>query len=282
MRSAFIAFGGVSHVFLMSTLILYSLGMAFYICFFYSQRERIERVANMAMWAGLLAHSLLLVDSYLILDRFPVIDLRESLSFFSWSLVVLYLIARGFYGLRSAGVFVTPLALGLIISSAFLSRGAFQGDERFATLIFPFHIFSAFLGHATFALAFAAGLMYLLQERGLKRRRPGLLLKRLPSLEELDELGYRLVSVGFMLLTLGIATGSFWLHSTDGYYLKWDPKITSSMVTWFFYAAILHARLTAGWRGRRTAIFAIIGFCSVLFTFLGAGFIRAGFHNFFF
>ena len=271
----------MSQALLLSTLILYALGTALYLYFFYSQGERSEKLAGLAMGIGLITHSLLLVNSYLSLGRFPVIGLKESLSFFSWSLVGLYLIIRGLYRIRSAGVFITPFAFGFIFSSAILSHGAIQGDARFTTPLFPIHIFFAFLGHAIFALAFAAGLMYLLQERGLKRRRPGALLSRLPSLEELDELGYRLVSAGFALLTLGIVTGALWLHAIDGHYLKWDPKITSSMVTWFLYAAILHVRLTAGWRGKRTAIFAIVGFGLVLFTFLGTKFLDTGFHNFF-
>ena len=122
--------------------------------------------------------------------------------------------------------------------------------------------------------------MYLLQERELKKKRFGLFYTRLPSLEALDNLNNHCLAVGFPLLTLGIITGSIWAKQAWGTYWQWDPKETWSLITWFIYAALVHARLTVGWRGRKAAWLSIVGFLAVLFTFLGVNLILGGLHSY--
>ena len=121
-------------------------------------------------------------------------------------------------------------------------------------------------------MAFGAGIMYLLMERELKTKKMGAIFKRLPSLNVLDDINYRCLTIGFPLLTLGIITGSIWAQNAWGSYWSWDPKETWSLITWFLYAALFHERMTVGWRGRRAAVLAILGFAAVLFTFLGVTF----------
>ncbi len=81
-------------------------------------------------------------------------------------------------------------------------------------------------------------------------------------------------------MTMGIVSGAVWANSAWGGYWRWDPKETWALITWFLYAALLHGRLTVGWRGRRAAIFAIIGFACLLFTFLGVNLLLSGEHTF--
>jgi ABC-type transport system involved in cytochrome c biogenesis permease subunit len=81
-------------------------------------------------------------------------------------------------------------------------------------------------------------------------------------------------------MTMGIITGAIWANSAWGGYWRWDPKETWALITWFFYAALLHGRLTIGWRGRRAAIFAIIGFLCLLFSFLGVNWFLSAEHSF--
>jgi cytochrome c-type biogenesis protein CcsB len=131
-----------------------------------------------------------------------------------------------------------------------------------------------------FAVAFGAGIMYLLMERELKRKKLGAIFKRLPSLNVLDDINYRCLTIGFPLLTLGIITGSIWASLAWGSYWTWDPKEVWSLITWLLYAALLHGRMTVGWRGRKAAILAIVGFCAVLFTFLGVNLLLPGLHTY--
>jgi cytochrome c-type biogenesis protein CcsB len=142
------------------------------------------------------------------------------------------------------------------------------------------HTVLAFMGDAAFALAFGIGLMYLIQEHFVKSKHIGGLFRKLPNLQTLDEINYRLITIGFPLLTLAIISGALWAENAWGSYWRWDPKEVWSLISWFIYASVLHLRLTAGWRGKRAAILSIIGFFAVLFTFFGVNLLLKGLHSF--
>lgn len=106
------------------------------------------------------------------------------------------------------------------------------------------------------------------------------IIERLPERKTLDFLGYRSIIVAFPLMTIVIVTGAVWANSAWGTYWQWDPKETWSLITWFIYAIYLHARVMAGWSGRRVAIISIIGFVSVVFTYLGVNVFLSGLHSY--
>ncbi len=106
------------------------------------------------------------------------------------------------------------------------------------------------------------------------------LLGLLPETEVLDTIEYKSIMVGFPFMTLLIVTGAIWANYAWGRYWGWDPKETWSLITWLIYAVYLHARFTAGWRGRRTAYLSIIGFISVIFTYLGVNIFLSGLHSY--
>jgi ABC-type transport system involved in cytochrome c biogenesis permease subunit len=128
-------------------------------------------------------------------------------------------------------------------------------------------------------MAFLFGIMYVLQERYLKSRRVGGLYFLLPSLEVLDELNYRCLSYGFPLLTVAIITGALWSEHTLGSYWLWQPRQIWSLITWFLYAALLHGRLTTGWRGKKAAIFSACAFGILLGSFLILNLMLGGGHG---
>ncbi|MCG2830968.1 MAG: cytochrome c biogenesis protein CcsA [Desulfobacteraceae bacterium] len=103
--------------------------------------------------------------------------------------------------------------------------------------------------------------------------------RRLPSLELLDTAGYTCIVVGFTMLTIGLATGLVYAKMVWGKFWSWDPKEVWSGITWLLYAALLHERLTVGWRGRKAAIMAIVGLAVLLFTFFGVNFLLKGHHG---
>jgi cytochrome c-type biogenesis protein CcsB len=139
-------------------------------------------------------------------------------------------------------------------------------------------LFSTHLSASPFILAglasgvFASGL-YLL----LLWRRPEL-ERLLPSADTLDLLTYKTIGIAFPLLTLMIAAGAYWANRTWGSYWSWDPKETWALITWLVYAGYLHTRIARGWRGRRAAYFAVVGFAIVLFTFFGVTYLLPGLH----
>jgi cytochrome c-type biogenesis protein CcsB len=118
-----------------------------------------------------------------------------------------------------------------------------------------------------------AGLLYLL----LLWRREGL-QRMMPSADDLDRVTYKIICIAFPLLTLMIAAGAYWANQTWGSYWSWDPKETWAAITWLVYAGYLHMRITRGWKGRRAAWFAILGFGVVIFTFFGVTYLLPGLH----
>lgn len=100
------------------------------------------------------------------------------------------------------------------------------------------------------------------------------------QLEFFDELTYRLILIGFPLLMFGIITGAMWANSAWGTYWSWDPKETWSLITWFIYAAYLHARITKDWTGHKAATLAAVGFISMIITYIGVNYLSSGLHSY--
>jgi cytochrome c-type biogenesis protein CcsB len=139
------------------------------------------------------------------------------------------------------------------------------------------HVVACFIGYAAFAIAFGMSIMYLLKIKDTEDQ--GTLLARLPDFTVLDELTHQMIMFGFLFLSIGIITGAVWANSAWGRYWGWDPKETWSLITWFVYATLLHARMMRGWHGRRIAILSIIGFAAVMFTYFGVNYLP-GLHSY--
>jgi cytochrome c-type biogenesis protein CcsB len=262
------------------TLLIY---LAATVLFFVDVIARRERAGNIARWTlgvGFLVHCATLVSRYVATGHIPVVNLHESLSFFAWAIIGIFILFDFKYRLAILGAFCCPLALAVMILGAATTAPTPTINPALDSWWFPVHVALAFMGYAVFALAFAAGVMYLLQERLLKSKRFSGLFYRMPSLDILDNINYKCLTFGFPLMTMGIISGAVWANAAWGGYWRWDPKETWALITWFLYAALLHGRLSIGWRGRRAAIFAIIGFLCLLFTFLGVNVLLSDIHSF--
>jgi len=262
------------------TTFFYLVGALLYLYYVIALHERGARLGRMFLLIGVILHAIGFVWRYVTAGYTPITNLFESLQFFALAIVAVFLVVELRYNLRVLGAFVAPLAFVFSIFAAFMEGEVGQLAPALNSYWLPIHVILLFIGDAVFAVAFAAGIMYLLQEKEVKRKRLGALFKRLPSLDVLDDINYKCLTVGFPLLTLGIITGSIWAEYAWGSYWSWDPKETWSLITWLFYAALLHGRLTVGWRGRKAAILAIVGFCAVLFTFLGVNLLLPGLHTY--
>jgi cytochrome c-type biogenesis protein CcsB len=263
-----------------STFFLF-LATLHYLLFLVYRNPVVPRVARFSLYLTFAAQIVFFITRFL-LGGIPFgTSLYESLVFFSWCLVTAYLLITVKYRIPVAGAFTIPIAFILTIAAALLpNKGIGEIPPALKSYWLFIHVPLSFMGDALFALAFGSGIMYLIQEKQLKRKKPGAFYYRLPSLEVLDSLNYRALTIGFPLLTLGIITGSIWAQYAWGAYWQWDPKETWSLITWLIYAAVLHARFTVGWRGRKAAWFSIIGFTAVLFTFLGVNLLLSGLHSY--
>jgi len=108
----------------------------------------------------------------------------------------------------------------------------------------------------------------------------GLLKPYIPAQDLLDDVTYRMIAIGWPLLTAGIITGAVWANSAWGTYWSWDPKETWSLITWFVYAIYLHARYVRGWKGAQMAVISAVGFLAVIFTYLGVNLVLSGLHSY--
>ena len=252
-----------------STLGIYCIATLTYLAYLLKPREILGRSAHWLIAAGFLIHCAFTIIRYIEAGHTPITNLHESLSFFSLAVVGVFIAFERKYHIFILGSFVTPLALILLLASSLHSSAIPLLPPALKSKWLLVHSSLAFLSYATFAVAFGAAIMYLIQEHFLKKKRLGPLYQKLPSLVILDEINYRCLTFGFPLLTIAIITGAIWAETAWGTYWSWDPKETWSLITWFIYAALLHGRLTTGWRGKRAAMLSIIGFCVMLFTFLG-------------
>jgi cytochrome c-type biogenesis protein CcsB len=260
--------------------LFYLVGTLAYLGYVIFLKEAFSRTAALVVFVGFVSHTLALLTRYAEAGYTPVTNLYESLSFFAWMITGILLLTTLKYKIKVLGALLTPIALILMLFAFALPKEILPLAPVLNSFWHPFHVLFAFLGNAIFTLAFCCSVMYLVQEHQLKSKRMGAIAQRLPSLNVLDDLSYQSLTYGFPLLTLGIITGAIWAEYAWGRYWNWDPKETWSLITWFLYAALLHQRLTVGWRGRKAAIMAIIGFLAVLFTFLGVNLLLSGLHTY--
>jgi cytochrome c-type biogenesis protein CcsB len=256
------------------TLGLYFLATVAYLVYLFRPSPSLGQTSRFILYGGLLVHCSFTLHRYVAAGHTPITNLHESLSFFSLAVVAVFLVFERKYKITILGSFIIPIALLLMLGSTGFSSAIAPLNPALKSRWLAIHTTMAFLGYATFAIAFGAAIMYLIQERFLKRKKLGAMYQKLPSLDVLDE------TFGFPLLTFAIITGAIWAETAWGTYWSWDPKETWSLITWFVYAALLHGRLTTGWRGRKAAILAIIGFFVLLFTFLGVNLFLPGLHSY--
>jgi cytochrome c-type biogenesis protein CcsB len=220
-------------------------------------------------------------ESYLIgadVGHIPVSNLYEVFILFSMITALFYLYYEQRYATRQLGPFV------LLVISAAVGFLLWYTVARNASEIQPLvpalqswwmkiHVPANFIGYGTFSLAAMVGCAYLLKSHGI-------LADRLPSLEVLDDVMYKAISVGFAFFTVATILGALWAAEAWGGYWSWDPKETWALIVWLNYAAWLHMRLMSGLRGRAAAWWALIGLVVTTFAFLGVNMFLSGLHSY--
>lgn len=240
-------------------------------------------------WIGLafmgigLAEGLLGIGSrWVLTGRAPLSNMYES---FTFAVTGMIMITLGFelrWKNQLAGV--GGAILGFIFMVVAHNAPLFDTEIRplmpaLQSSWLAYHVITIMLSYSAFALAFFFALLYLAKDfagTGPLGRVTGVL----PDLTTLDRLNYRVIAVGFPLLTLGIVFGALWADIAWGRPWGFDPKETWSAITWVVYAIYLHARLLAKWQGRRAQVLSILGFVAVMFTYIGVNFLLPGLHSY--
>jgi cytochrome c-type biogenesis protein CcsB len=237
--------------------------------------------------AGALAHLVAVVTRGLAVHRAPWGNMYEFITALTCVAAIFfgYIVVR--YRAWALGVFVmgaVVLALGLAETLIYTPAGPLVPALQSYWL--SIHVTAMTLATGIFFVAAVLGLMYLVAERYRKRvdagrARPGNgLLDRIPSAQTLDKLTYRTVVFGFPVWTFGVIAGAIWADQAWGRYWGWDPVETWAFITWVIYAAYLHARATAGWRGARAHYIQLLGFASLVTNMLVVQVFITGMHSY--
>lgn len=240
------------------------------------RHDLVHRLSVLAALAGWATHTVALIVRSLELGAPPLGSLPDAISVAVWVIVLLEVLIEQRTGVRVLGAFVLPIVVMLSLKATSAPPGTLA--PALASAWVWVHIALAMVGVAAFVFNFAGAIMYLLQERQLKTKRPGAFYYRLPSLQTLDRLTFRTLALGFPVLTTGLVLGAIWTRAAWGSAFTFDPLAFFSVLAWVIYAGTLAGRAIAGWHGRRAAYFSIFGFAALVVT-LGAGLFLPGRHG---
>jgi ABC-type transport system involved in cytochrome c biogenesis permease subunit len=218
---------------------------------------------------GFVFHTVFLVLRAIEIRHCPITNAFELLTFSTWAIVGIYVVVKFFWRIRFLSVFILPPVIAIGVAALLLPADAVQPENIGRGVYFGMHVAVMMLAYGVFALAGAAGAMYLLQERQLKTRHLSNLFHQLPSIEKLDRLNLALLITGFVLLTVGIGAGCLWnlsLRQHGAPLHGFDPRIIASSLVWLVYAALLGARWLLAFRGRKVALLSVISSIAVLIT----------------
>ncbi len=269
----------LSNILLQGSAILYFISMAGYICYLFHQKDKIQKLSFCVVSIAVAVHLVSVILTGVDTKGLPIHNLVQSLSMAALAFGAMFIYVQYRFNLKILGVFATAMLSLLMLAVVVIPDTPVEPDKILKGFWFFAHIILVFTGEAALGLACGAGILYLIQEMGIKGKSQGFFFKRLPSLDFLDLVSYTCITTGFALLTFGLVTGFIYAKTVWGTFWSWDFKEVFSVGTWVVYAALLHLRLYAGWRGRKSAIMSIVGFAIIIFTFLGVNLILGGHHE---
>lgn len=247
-------------------------------------RQRTEKIARNATGLMVLADLLLfagLVARGLSASRFPLANMYEFSITGAFMFVTAYLIALKKHDLRWLGLVISLaalLTLGTAITLLYVESAPLVPALKSPWLLI--HVLAAIISGGIFLLANSIAGAYLILEKIERGKGRGPWASRLPSLDSLDQLTYRLIALVFPIWTFSIIAGAIWAEAAWGRYWGWDPKETWAFITWVAYAAYLHARVTAGWKGKKAAWLCLIAGSTFLFNYIYVNIWGTGKHTY--
>jgi len=252
------------------------------------ERGRRWGVAAMALTAlGAVAHAGVLVTRGMAAHRLPWGNMYEFATATVLVAVVAYLVlALRSPGLRHIGVFVlAPVVLSLVLIGLFLYAEAGPLVAALRSYWLAIHVTTAILGFGIFFVSGIASVLYLVRthhdaREGDPNRRDDGIVARLPAAAALDRVAHRTAVFGFPVWTFAVMAGAIWAESAWGRFWGWDPKETWAFIAWVVYAGYLHARTTAGWRGRPAAWVNVVGLAVMVFNLLFVNIVSTGLHSY--
>ena len=270
-------------------LLLYAAAGVAYAIHFARRDSSVGRAATTLLLFGALVHTFVIGMQTMEVRHLPFANFSRAVSSFVWLLTLSYLYLELTTDERSMGVFILPVIIGLQLIPV-LHPGVERADPVLDSPWFWVHVSSLLFAYASFALAGVLGVTYMLQFKEIKKKHLGYFYTRLPSLQILDVMNSRAVTVGWMFLTFGVIVGAVWTAQArtiapDDPNLRAmsidDPKIFVALLTWAVYAFAVFARRKLGWTGRRAAWLSSVGFAFAMVNFLAINYFVTTSHTFY-
>jgi len=270
-------------------LLMYAAAGVAYAIHFARRDSSVGRAATTLLLFGALVHTFVIGMQTMEVRHLPFANFSRAVSSFVWLLTLSYLYLELTTDERSMGVFILPVIIGLQLIPV-LHPGVERADPVLDSPWFWVHVSSLLFAYASFALAGVLGVTYMLQFKEIKKKHLGYFYTRLPSLQILDVMNSRAVTVGWMFLTFGVIVGAVWTAQArtiapDDPNLRAmsidDPKIFVALLTWAVYAFAVFARRKLGWTGRRAAWLSSVGFAFAMVNFLAINYFVTTSHTFY-
>lgn len=267
----------IESVMFYTTMALYIVSMVLYFLLFVLKKEIFSRLGRIFICAAFAVHTATLVYRGISAGRLPMTNQYEFACSFAWGIALCFIIFLFRFRFDALGAFVTPVIFLVIGYAAMQSKEIKNLMPALQSNWLALHVSTAIIAYGAFGVAFAVSLMFL-----LKSRMGGSEFweQHVPEEKRLDIISYRAVSLGFIFVTLVIITGAIWAEQAWGSYWSWDPKETWALITWIIYAIYLHLRINRNMKDKKAAIFAVVGFICVLFTYIGVNTLLPGIHSY--
>ncbi|MDX8391614.1 MAG: c-type cytochrome biogenesis protein CcsB [Mariprofundaceae bacterium] len=262
-----------------------------YITHLFAPASIVGKLATACAWTGVYAGGSALLlrwyESYIIdmdIGHAPVSNLYEVFILLFCVTTIIYLTLESRYQARAMGAFVMALVSAGVFFGVWLSAHGHADIKPLVPALQSYwmkiHVPMNFVGYGSFAVACGAGMAYLVRERLELKGASSSLLAVFPSLDQLDQLAYKAVAIGFPAFTLATILGAAWAAEAWGGYWSWDPKETWALIVWLTYGAYLHVRVSHGWQGRPLAWWTVAGFLVTVFCFIGVNMYLSGLHSY--
>ncbi len=248
------------------------------------KNQKLTLVGNFTLFSSICIFVSFLIHRWVIGKYFPISNLFESLIFLSCILLFLALFLEQKTKSQIITTIISPIILALTLFANFVLPKTLQEISPLVPSLqsdwLMFHVSTMIISYATLIIGSLLSILYLCLNFLRKKEKLKFAYSKGLILENLDNLSYRIIGIGFPLLTLGIIAGAVWANEAWGNYWSWDPKETWALITWLVFATYLHARIIKKWNKEKAALIASIGFFVIWLCYLGVNFLSKGLHSY--